>query len=469
MRLAPLNLLRLTLLAAITGGCPPAEKPEVEPTCVDGTSILLEDGSPSGFERCADGAINRVEAGTFDPTIDLARCAGDEDSRTCAADGECADGAHGACVTGEAGGSYGEEVYSYCACLYSCASDADCATGEACVPPEVSGAAYATCVAATCADAGDCAATEECGYSAYFNGCGAILALDCRTEEDACHSDNECTEAEGACWSGYDGVAWSCGYGDCDIGRPLLVAGEARVAPPAPRADWLAPSDVSVPLDAGTRAAAAAYWARVAAFEHASVGSFARVTLQLLALGAPPELLFATQAAATDELRHAQLAYGLASRFGGAPTGPGPLPLADAAPALDARGVLLALINEACIGETLGAAELYAAADACIDTSLAARLRAVADDEAKHAALAWRTVRWILADVAPELRDEAVAALRDVADRAAAAASDDAATAPHLPAWGVFGGAARAAAHRATLAAVIAPCIDACVAHARAA
>ncbi|MBT9554900.1 MAG: hypothetical protein IV100_02675, partial [Myxococcales bacterium] len=38
-------------------------------------------------------------------------------------------------------------------------------------------------------------------------------------------------------------------------------------------------------------------WLSVAALEHASVGSFARFTLQLLAVGAPPDLLLATQQA----------------------------------------------------------------------------------------------------------------------------------------------------------------------------
>lgn len=111
----------------------------------------------------------------------------------------------------------------------------------------------------------------------------------------------------------------------------------------------------SLHLGPGLRAALAARWARVAAFEYASVGSFACSTLQLLALGAPPELVADAQAAAADETRHATLAYRLASRCPGAPAGPGPRPLLAAAPALDARRVMLALVDEASIGETLGA------------------------------------------------------------------------------------------------------------------
>lgn len=255
-----------------------------------------------------------------------------------------------------------------------------------------------------------------------------------------------------------DGRAAERGATDCAIGRPLLVEGAARVAAPAGRSDWGAAPDVPLPADPALRAALAEHWTRVGAAEHASVASFARFTLQLLALGAPPELVMDAQVAAADEVRHARLAYGLASRYAGAPVGPGPLPLADAAPALDARSVMHGLVSEACIGETLGAAELFAAADTCVDTRLAAALREAGHEEARHAALAWRTLRWLLA-THPELREEAREALAEQVARA------DLSPGPFLdaPEHAVPGPLARRAVHRVTLAGIVATCIDGCI------
>lgn len=51
--------------------------------------------------------------------------------------------------------------------------------------------------------------------------------------------------------------------------------------------------------------------------EHASVAAFARFTLQLLAMGAPAELVQASVGAAADELDHARLRFGIADRFDG--------------------------------------------------------------------------------------------------------------------------------------------------------
>jgi hypothetical protein len=46
--------------------------------------------------------------------------------------------------------------------------------------------------------------------------------------------------------------------------------------------------------------------------EHASVAAFARFTLDLLALGAPADLVQSAQQALGDEIAHAELCFGLA-------------------------------------------------------------------------------------------------------------------------------------------------------------
>ncbi|MDB4928218.1 MAG: hypothetical protein JWM10_702, partial [Myxococcaceae bacterium] len=79
--------------------------------------------------------------------------------------------------------------------------------------------------------------------------------------------------------------------GGC-CGRPLEIDGRARTAALVATRAWegerAAPDGRGT--DAVTRQGLADAWRRDALMEHASVASFARFTLQLMALGAPPEL-----------------------------------------------------------------------------------------------------------------------------------------------------------------------------------
>ncbi len=61
------------------------------------------------------------------------------------------------------------------------------------------------------------------------------------------------------------------------------------------------------------RAALGAAWLRNALMEHASVAALARFTLELLAVGAPADLIRDSNAAASDETRHAELCFALAA------------------------------------------------------------------------------------------------------------------------------------------------------------
>lgn len=182
----------------------------------------------------------------------------------------------------------------------------------------------------------------------------------------------------------------------CGKGRPLLVDGHAQVAEVRCSADW---TDASTRLEVPE---AAAYWLRAGLEEHASVASFARFALELVAVGAPPELLADCAAAMRDEVRHAELAFGLARYFGAERSGPGPL---DSGPARSSalRDVVVATVREGCIGETLAAAQAELAATRATEPSVVAALREIAADEARHAALAWRVVQWALS-VDPSLR-----------------------------------------------------------------
>ncbi len=175
-------------------------------------------------------------------------------------------------------------------------------------------------------------------------------------------------------------------------GRPLVERGELLAAPAVGRTDW---ADLACPVASPIAEALSDAWLSDAAAEHASVAAFSRVAMELMAVGAPPQLLDETLQAARDEIRHAQACYGMASRFSVAVHGPGPLP--SAAPRLASLvQVAVDTFLEGCIGETTAALVAERGAALAGDRHTQDVLLAIASDEAEHAALAWRTVRWAI-------------------------------------------------------------------------
>jgi hypothetical protein len=201
--------------------------------------------------------------------------------------------------------------------------------------------------------------------------------------------------------------------GACAVGRPFIVAGEVRLAPLASRDDWRGDRTDTCEL----HAALAEVWARDGLTEHASVASFAQLVLELLALGAPADLVRGAQEAMADEIRHAERAFALASRHAGHAIGPGPL---------DVRGVGTTIpeladfaaraASEGCIAETIAALQLHAAADATSDPALAALLRTTANEEAVHATLAYRIVAWAIDEGGTAVRESVARVFANAAD-----------------------------------------------------
>ncbi len=389
--------------------------------CPGGEAIVESDGTESGYARCPDGTVHRYDATIACSTaIDAPSCAGTETEQSCSSDADCTERPNGKC-TSMSYVDFGGDVTA-CGCVYPCATDADCGAQQACVCDGVleDDRGWSYCAPASCADGADCE-SNECGASSYNDGCGYSVGLGCRAPSDACRADSECTEDWQSCALQYGTGPWLCVSQDCAIGRPLLMADGARTAPSAQRSDWTAAVTPDLGLDAATRRALADHWERVAALEHASVASFARFSLQLMALGAPPDLLAEAQAAARDEIDHARLAYALASAYAGRALGPGPLPLEGLTFSGDRRSAMLELVAEACVGETLGVAEARELAAAVADGSLREVYARIADDEQRHAELAWRALAWMLTGADAELAAEVRAAF-DAAARAAESA-----------------------------------------------
>ena len=117
-------------------------------------------------------------------------------------------------------------------------------------------------------------------------------------------------------------------------GRALRLGGRTVAAPSADTDGWDVGRSVSepAPLSPASRRALARLWTESARGEHASVPAFCRLSLSLLALGAPARLVEAAHRAALEEIEHARLAFSLAGAYAGVPVGPGPLLELRAAP-----------------------------------------------------------------------------------------------------------------------------------------
>lgn len=179
--------------------------------------------------------------------------------------------------------------------------------------------------------------------------------------------------------------------GSCGGGRPLRADDGPIIAPFVARADWIRGDLASVP--AAHDAALAERWFIEASFEHASVASFARVSLQLLALGAPPDLLVDTQRAALEEIEHTTTFLALAERRGGGKQGPGALDVARAPLATSFASFVEGTFLDGCVAETVCGIEIRTRAEDGDDVERSA-LASIADDEERHAELAWRMLAW---------------------------------------------------------------------------
>jgi hypothetical protein len=136
-------------------------------------------------------------------------------------------------------------------------------------------------------------------------------------------------------------------------------------------------------------------WLEDALLEHASIASFARLSLELLAVGAPADLCEATHRAALDEIRHAGLCFALAAAYRGEPVAPTALPITgDLRLASSLTALAVSTFQEGCVGETIAALVAEEQLARATDPAVRAALAVIAEDEARHAELAWRIVAW---------------------------------------------------------------------------
>ncbi len=185
-------------------------------------------------------------------------------------------------------------------------------------------------------------------------------------------------------------------------GRQVRRFGRPRLPDLGPGSAWSSDGLEIGAVDDAPRAELAAAWRENGRTEHASVAAFSRLALDLIAVGAPPELIAAAHCDALDEVRHAEICFALARAFDGAATGPAPFPEVRALPLLAgprplrlARLAVDSLIDGA-LHEGASARIAAALAERCDDPTLRAVLAEIAADEGRHSAHGWEVVEWCL-------------------------------------------------------------------------
>jgi len=411
-------------------------------------------GEEAGFVSCAEGFTHRPTPG---------RCAqtpyreGEPTNATlpsCGADADCADLDDGRCVGTFITGRR---------CVSSCETDADCDPGFICF----CGSEANTCAPSNCETDADCGEDLLCAsYVVADEPCAAYVAFACQLADDTCTA---------SCPAGYackvdrtsepisrDCIAQAGVGGTC--GRPFLVSGLERLAQATTRDDWC-DDEQRLPtlatLTATERLALSLHWQELAVMEHASIAAFARFALELLALGAPQELLEQTSAAMADERRHAAKCFALASAFSGRRIGPGPLPIEGCLAAVDLESVTVTTFLEGCIGETIAAVEARELALATEDPVIRQTLAAIAEDEARHALLAWSFLAWALEHGGEVLAERLLEVLHQETRRRPAPPLGVGLTPEREVALGMPSAAFRANARHHVLENVVKPCLEA--------
>lgn len=243
-------------------------------------------------------------------------------------------------------------------------------------------------------------------------------------------------------------------------GRAARIDGAPRVADVTTGKAWRSAQTLPqvVHLDDDLRARLAARWLQDAQMEHASIAAFARTSLELLAFGAPPELLIEAHEAALDEIAHARVTFALASAYAGRDLGPQSFhEVQRMTPAADWATFARETLVDGCIGETVAAAEAAEAAQRAEDPVIREALLGIAEDEARHAELAWRILGFALRKGGAEVAAVARAAWEELASRDL---PQETGRDEDLTAHGILGDAASTQVRAEVLSAVVQPCLD---------
>jgi hypothetical protein len=196
--------------------------------------------------------------------------------------------------------------------------------------------------------------------------------------------------------------------------------------------------------------AAARHWLYMAQEEYESIAAFSELALDLMAAGAPVELVTRCHEAALEEARHTAICLDVASRLSGR-TGeiaiPSQVRVARSRPRWR-RALLVRLAVESYVdgwvGEASSARVLAQLARASNDSQMGDSLRLLAREEMRHAALGEDIVRWCKGEGGPLVEHALLLAQKRMAKSSASSA--EATESVNLRHLGVPDGSLRAAA-----------------------
>ena len=231
------------------------------------------------------------------------------------------------------------------------------------------------------------------------------------------------------------------------------MSGLSLPAAPAPDAD---------------RRLVVAEWRRRTEAEYRSAALASQVTLWLIQVGAPPDLIRDGLQVVEDELTHSELSAKVAASAGGG----------DAPPAVDGgaltlpcpngplTAVALALVRFFCIGETVAVPMFRMLRARATEPMCRQVLDIVLRDEARHRQFGWDGLDWLLDAYGPEIAPAVEARLPGMlAEVQQAYARDGEPTGSTLPRavedWGLAPTSAYAATVTKALAADVGPRLEA--------
>jgi len=184
-------------------------------------------------------------------------------------------------------------------------------------------------------------------------------------------------------------------------------------------------------------------WQRRTEAEYQSAAIAQHVTLWMIQVGAPPDLIGDGLHVVRDELAHSELAAGVAAAAGN----PGP-PLIDPArltlpsPAGPLLSLAHALVRSFCVGETVAVPLFRMLRSRATVPQCRHVLDVVLGDEARHRQFGWDGLDWLLSShehqVAPTIRHLLPVLLDEVRQMyGGSEAEAPVALAPEMEAWGL--------------------------------
>jgi len=221
------------------------------------------------------------------------------------------------------------------------------------------------------------------------------------------------------------------------------------------------------PAPGHERALVVSEWHRRTEAEYRSAALAAQVTLWLIQVGAPPDLIRDGLQVVEDELTHSELSAQVADAAGG-----------NTSPVIDSAALVLpgtggtvvdlglALVRYFCIGETVAVPMFRMLRARATEPLCREVLDIVLRDEARHRQFGWDGLDWMLGAYEPQVTPAVAAALPAMLDEVRGAyggtgAHDGTTLPPDVEGWGLAPTSAYAATVTRALESDVAPRLEA--------